>query len=86
MFHLRFDKKDILAWAGRYDYPGDTEVENVARKNKGRGYLTKAEFQTLCKWKTPRSQPKCALNSEDLSKRRPALLSQPSTKNCASAV
>lgn len=65
MFHLRFDKKDIPAWAGRYDYPGDTEVETVAHKNKGRGYLTKAEFQILCKWKTPRSQPKCALNSED---------------------
>jgi hypothetical protein len=66
MLALRFDKDRILFWADRYDYPGDAEVEAVARNNSNRGYLTREEFQALCKWKTPRSQPKCALNSEDL--------------------
>lgn len=66
MLTLRFDKNQISYWAARYDYPGDAEVEAVARENSDRGYLTRQEFQALCKWKTPRSQPKCAQNSEDL--------------------
>lgn len=65
MLNIRFDKSQIPIWAGRYDYPGDAEVEAVASANKARGYLTTEEFLTLCKWKTPRSQPKCAINSEE---------------------
>jgi hypothetical protein len=66
MFALRFDKNKIPYWAARYDYPGDEEIEEAARKNRKRGYLTAEEFLALCKWKTPRSQPKCARNSADL--------------------
>jgi hypothetical protein len=66
MFQLRFDSSKIKYWADRYDYPGDEEVEAVASENGQRGCLTKKEFLSLCKWKTPRSQPKCALNTEGL--------------------
>lgn len=66
MFTLRFDKSEIGHWSSLYDYPGDAEVESVASKNRQQGHLTRQEFLTLCKWKTPRSQPKCALNSEAL--------------------
>lgn len=65
-FSLRFDSAKIPFWAERYDYPGDEEVEATASNGKHRGYLTQKEFLSLCKWKTPRSQPKCALNSENL--------------------
>jgi hypothetical protein len=66
MFNLRFDRNEIQYWAERYDYPGDAEVQAVAGKNKGRGYLTREEFLELCKWKTPRSQPKCQRNQTEL--------------------
>lgn len=63
---LRFEKSRIPYWANRYDYPGDAEVEAVARENKQRGSLARKEFLSLCRWKTPRSQPKCARNTEAL--------------------
>jgi hypothetical protein len=66
MFTLRFDKSMIQYWAARYDYPGDEEVETTATAHRGRGYLTKEEFLALCKWKTARSQPKCARNPSNL--------------------
>ncbi len=31
---------------------------------RARGYLKKKEFLTVCSWKTPRSQPRCATNDE----------------------
>lgn len=66
MFLLRFDKDRIQYWAARYNYPGDEEVEAIATANKTRGHMERKEFLSLCKWKTPRSQPKCALNSTEL--------------------
>src|SRR2546430_11383419 len=35
----------------------------VASAVRARGYLTRAEFLALCKWKTPRTAKRCALNS-----------------------
>jgi hypothetical protein len=66
MFSLRFDFKEIQFWANRYEYPGDEHIEAVAAMNKGHGCLTREEFLELCKWKTARSQPKCARNPSDL--------------------
>jgi Ku70/Ku80 beta-barrel domain len=31
---------------------------------QARGYFTKNEFLALCRWKTPRTQPRCAENEE----------------------
>ena len=66
MFNLRFERDEIPYWADQYDYPGDSEVEETARKYGGRGYLTREEFLALCKWKTPRSRPKCERNKANL--------------------
>jgi hypothetical protein len=41
-------------------------VERIGAAAKERGHLTRDEFLTLCRWKTPRSGPRCAKNSEGL--------------------
>src|SRR6266576_926538 len=64
MFGLRFPLAEIPHWASRYSYPGEDRLaERVAPAVRARGYLTRAEFLALCKWKTPRTAKRCALNS-----------------------
>ena len=64
MFKLRFRPDEIALWAKAYSYPGeDRIVEDVAPRARARGHLTRVEFLRLCRWKTPRSQPRCAKNS-----------------------
>jgi hypothetical protein len=47
-----------------YAYPGEEEIVNeLSPRARSRGSLTRAEFLTLCRWKTPRSQPRCATNT-----------------------
>jgi hypothetical protein len=65
LFALRFPAKEITHWASRYSYLSDAELENgIAPAVQGRGYFTKSEFLALCKWKTPRTQSRCAENEE----------------------
>ncbi|MGA3100080.1 MAG: hypothetical protein ABSF25_26810 [Bryobacteraceae bacterium] len=40
----------------------EEEVGPTAREN---GYYTKAHFLELCRWKTPRSRPRCTANDEE---------------------
>src|SRR5438094_9577254 len=64
MFELRFPLAEIPHWASRYSFPGEDRLaERVAPAVRARGYLTRAEFLALCKWKTPRTSKRCALNS-----------------------
>ena len=64
MFKLRLPPEQIGHWAARYSYPGeDRIVGRVAPAAHARGYLRRSEFLELCKWKTPRSQPRCATNT-----------------------
>ena len=65
-FTLRFSERDIAKWSARYDYPPDSVIENeiVPRVRKS-GCLTKPDFLTICRWKTPRSQSRCAGNSAE---------------------
>lgn len=64
MFRLRFSEDRIADWAARYGDPGEDEIVRVlASRARSRGYLSRGEFLALCKWKTPRSEPKCASNS-----------------------
>ena len=57
---------ELSLWAGRYSYPGEAEIEKRAAPTaRARGYLLRDEFLELCRWKTPRSQPRCAENGED---------------------
>jgi hypothetical protein len=58
---------DLPGCASRYSYPGEAEIEErVAPAARARGYLTRAEFLALCRWKTPRSQPLCVENRDEL--------------------
>ncbi len=64
MFGLRFPLAEIPHWASRYSFPGEDHLaERVAPAVRARGYLTRAEFLALCKWKTPRTAKRCALNT-----------------------
>ena len=63
MFKLRFPPSEIVHWAARYSYPGEDSITKTAASTvSARGYLTRGEFLRLCRWKTPRSQPRCATN------------------------
>jgi hypothetical protein len=64
MFKLCFPIEEIGRWAAQYSYPGeDRIVERLAPAARARGYLRRAEFLELCKWKSPRTQPRCAENT-----------------------
>ena len=62
---MRFPEKEIPLWASRYSYANDDKLENViAPAVQSRGYFTKEDFLTLCRWKTRRTQRRCAENEE----------------------
>jgi hypothetical protein len=66
-FRLCIADADLLHWAGRYSYPGEAEIEErIAPVARDRGFLTREDFLALCRWKTPRSQPRCAENRDEL--------------------
>jgi hypothetical protein len=56
----------LFTWADRYSYPSEAEIEKrIAPLARARGYLQRHEFLEMCRWKTPRSQPRCEANSEE---------------------
>jgi hypothetical protein len=64
VFKLRFPPSEIPRWAKGYAYlDGDKAIDALSRRARARGCLTRAEFLELCRWKTPRSQPRCATNT-----------------------
>ncbi len=75
MFSLQFDPKDISLLAARYwTSLSDKEVklekeleEGIGPRVRERGHFTKSEFLKLCRWKSPRTQSRCAKNpAEDV--------------------
>jgi hypothetical protein len=64
-FKLRFNKKVIHQWAEKYSSDYDGKVESLIPQIRERGYLLKPEFETFCRWKTPRSQKRAASNTAD---------------------
>jgi hypothetical protein len=56
---------ELPTWADRYSYAPDAEIEKIGSSARARGYLKRDDFLELCRWKTPRSQPRCAANSEE---------------------
>jgi len=68
-FKLRFPRRDIGKWAERYAFgPGDAAPLALAPTIQKRGFLKKAEFVALSRWKTPRTQKRCAANSAEFVK------------------
>src|SRR5262245_6746214 len=64
-FRLRFPKHQIAKWASQYSIDYDKDVEALAPQIHERGYFLKPEFETFCRWKTPRSQKRVASNPAD---------------------
>src|SRR6266542_549619 len=62
---LRMPESELKAWASRFSDPSEAEIDARAASARARGYLHRDEFLALCRWKTPRSQPRCATNPEE---------------------
>ncbi|HOG91864.1 MAG TPA: hypothetical protein PLV50_15080 [Smithella sp.] len=79
---LRFPESEIRDLAARYDAEqGERDrrltkaiTQDVFPSYRKKGYLTKEEFLTVCAWKTPRSQPRCASNDATFIKELSALV------------
>ena len=67
-FKPKFNGSQVAALASHYSFADDHGVEAIGTVTKQRGYLTRTDFLKLCRWKTPRSQSRCAANSESLIK------------------
>jgi len=63
-FQLRFPVRDIAYWAERCEDEEKT-ILPIVPAVKRRGFLTKNEFLVVCRWKSPRSQPRCRTNSPE---------------------
>jgi len=63
-FRLQFPAKEIEALAARFGNPDDGRMLAVGAAVRARGRFTRAEFIEVCAWKTPRSRPRVAANSE----------------------
>lgn len=65
-FTPRFPASDVELWAAGYDTLQDSLIEQrVVPRIRALGYLSKVDFLALARWKSPRSQPRCAQNPED---------------------
>jgi thermostable 8-oxoguanine DNA glycosylase len=64
-FELQFPPSEIEQLAARFGYVDDARRLAVGAAARRRGHYTRAEFIEICAWKTARSRPKVASNSED---------------------
>ena len=62
-FALQFPTGEIESLAARFGYADDGRLLAVGAAAHSRGYYTRAEFVSVCAWKTPRSRPRVAANS-----------------------
>lgn len=64
MFELRFPIGEVSRWAAQYP---DAAAEDafhfpIRERTIGLGYYSEADLRALCRWKSPRTQPKVASN------------------------
>ena len=70
-YTLKFPLSEMGELAGRYveknrDQPDEDKIEReVGPAVMQRGWYTKSEFLFVCRWKTPRTQSRCAQNDEE---------------------
>jgi len=63
-FELQFPIEQVPALAGRFPIMDDAPGLALGAAVLARGHYTRAEFIEVCGWKTVRSRPKVAANSE----------------------
>jgi hypothetical protein len=63
-FELQFSPREIEALAGRFPETVDVDGKQSGIAARRRGHYTREEFIEVCAWKTVRSRPKVARNSE----------------------
>lgn len=63
-FALRFPESQVAHWAQRYPTSAAEEelLSGPVARARARGHLEKPEFLAIARWKTPRSQQRCASN------------------------
>lgn len=64
MFSLQCPSSQLSKYASRYRYEDDEVVATAEAFMQEHRYLTREHFLALCRWKSPRSGPRCAENSE----------------------
>lgn len=63
-FELQFPNDEIGELAARFGPVDDAPLFAVGTEVRARGHYTRAEFIEVCAWKTVRSRPKVASNTE----------------------
>lgn len=63
-FALQFPISQVPEYAARYLDDDDEEVLAIGRSVRDRGHYTLGEFRRVCRWKTPRSAPLVAENTD----------------------
>jgi hypothetical protein len=64
IFKMQFPASQIEALANRFAYTDDARLTAVGMAATARGHYTREEFIEVCAWKTTRSRPKIARNTE----------------------
>ncbi len=64
-FELQFPIAQVPALAARFPVMDDTPGLALGAAVRARGHYTRAEFIEVCAWKTVRSRPKVAANSDE---------------------
>lgn len=67
MFSLRFDPRAIEFWSARFgaDTAAARFMNEIVPRTRDRGYLSKADFVTLCEWNSTRPRKLYRSNAED---------------------
>jgi hypothetical protein len=63
-FEIQFPPERVPDLAARFPAVDEGAVDTIGPAARARGYYRRGEFLLVCAWKTPRSAPKVALNTE----------------------
>lgn len=63
-FQMRFPLSEVQNWCDDSDYADDSEARAIGATAGARGWYTRAEFLKVMAWKTKRTKPLVASNSE----------------------
>jgi hypothetical protein len=64
VFEIQFPLDQVPGLAARFPTVDESARETIGAAARARGYYRRREFLRVCAWKTPRSAPKVALNTE----------------------